>query len=67
MPVSGGIRRRVGRLACTKEEFCGKHYNAEEKSMNNKTIPFSKEKLEEIIKKYPTPFHIYDERAIREN
>ncbi len=30
--------------------------------------PFvSKEKLEEIIKTYPTPFHIYDERGIREN
>lgn len=25
------------------------------------------EKLEEIIKKYPTPFHIYDEKAIRQN
>ena len=35
--------------------------------MNIKTVPFSKEKLEEIIKKYPTPFHIYDEKAIREN
>ena len=30
--------------------------------------PFvSKEKLEEIAKTYPTPFHIYDEKAIREN
>jgi diaminopimelate decarboxylase len=29
--------------------------------------PFiSKEKLEEIIKTYPTPFHIYDEKGIRE-
>lgn len=31
-------------------------------------IPFvTKEMVEEIAKTYPTPFHIYDERAIREN
>lgn len=31
-------------------------------------IPFiTKEKAEEIIAKYPTPFHIYDEKGIREN
>ncbi len=31
-------------------------------------IPFiTKEKAEEIIKTYPTPFHIYDEKGIREN
>lgn len=30
--------------------------------------PFiTKEKAEEIIKAYPTPFHIYDEKGIREN
>ena len=30
--------------------------------------PFvTKEQLEEIAKIYPTPFHIYDERGIREN
>ena len=30
--------------------------------------PFvTKEQLEEIIKTYPTPFHIYDEKGIREN
>lgn len=33
----------------------------------NKTLPFSKAELERIIEKYPTPFHIYDEQAIREN
>ena len=34
--------------------------------MNKK--PFvTKEKLEEIIKEFPTPFHIYDEKGIREN
>lgn len=31
-------------------------------------IPFvTKEKLEDIIKTYPTPFHIYDEKGIRDN
>ena len=30
--------------------------------------PFvTKEQLDEIVKKYPTPFHIYDEKGIREN
>ena len=30
--------------------------------------PFvTKEQLEEIVKTYPTPFHIYDEKGIREN
>ncbi len=30
--------------------------------------PFvTKEKLEEIIRDYPTPFHLYDEKGIREN
>lgn len=32
-----------------------------------KKLPFNKEQLEKIIEKYPTPFHIYDEKAIREN
>lgn len=33
-----------------------------------KKIPFvSKEKLKEIVKEYPTPFHLYDEKGIREN
>ncbi len=31
---------------------------------NTKTIPFSKETINEIIKQYPTPFHIYDEKAM---
>ena len=30
--------------------------------------PFvTKEQIEEIVKTYPTPFHIYDEKGIREN
>ncbi|GAB6170863.1 diaminopimelate decarboxylase [Paradesulfitobacterium aromaticivorans] len=32
-----------------------------------KTLPFSKEQLAKIIAEYGTPFHIYDERAIRDN
>ncbi len=35
--------------------------------MTEKKLPFTKEQIEKIIKEYPTPFHIYDERAIREN
>lgn len=33
-----------------------------------KKVPFvTKEQVEEIVKEYPTPFHIYDEKGIREN
>ena len=32
-----------------------------------KKLPFNKAKLEEIAKRWPTPFHIYDEAAIRDN
>ena len=32
-----------------------------------KTPFVTKEQLDEIVKKYPTPFHIYDEKGIREN
>ncbi|MCK5199377.1 MAG: diaminopimelate decarboxylase, partial [Spirochaetales bacterium] len=35
--------------------------------MSKKDLPFTKSDLERIIVKYPTPFHIYDENAIREN
>lgn len=35
--------------------------------MATKNIPFSKEQIENIIENHPTPFHIYDEKAIREN
>ena len=35
--------------------------------MNQKSFPISQEALEKIIAKYPTPFHIYDEKAIRQN
>ena len=31
-------------------------------------VPFvTKEQLDEIVKKYPTPFHLYDEKGIRRN
>lgn len=30
-------------------------------------LPFDKAKLEEIAARWPTPFHVYDEKAIREN
>jgi diaminopimelate decarboxylase len=35
--------------------------------MAGKNLPFSKEQIENIIQTYPTPFHIYDEKAIRRN
>jgi len=35
--------------------------------MSVKNIPFIRQDLEEIASKFPTPFHIYDEKAIREN
>ena len=35
--------------------------------MNKKTVPFNEEQIRSIIAKYPTPFHIYDEKAIVDN
>jgi len=35
--------------------------------MSEKTLPFTKDQIERIIKEHPTPFHIYDEKAIRES
>ncbi len=35
--------------------------------MSEKKVPFTKEQIEQIIKEYPTPFHIYDEKAIIAN
>ena len=32
-----------------------------------KTVPFTLEQVKQIAQTYPTPFHIYDEQAIREN
>src|SRR4051812_40015359 len=35
--------------------------------MPEKTTPFTKSQIEAITARYPTPFYIYDERAIRAN
>ncbi len=35
--------------------------------MSEKMLPFTKNKLEEIAAIYPTPFHLYDEKAMLEN
>src|SRR3990167_2576663 len=35
--------------------------------MTEKKLPFTKEKILEIMKEHPTPFHIYDEAGIRDN
>ena len=32
-----------------------------------KTLPFDEARVREIIRQYPTPFYLYDERSIREN
>lgn len=34
--------------------------------MTTKQLPFSKQQIEKIIEQHPTPFHIYDEKGIRE-
>ncbi len=35
--------------------------------MASKALPFTQEQIVQIAEKYPTPFHIYDEKGIREN
>jgi diaminopimelate decarboxylase len=35
--------------------------------MSTKTLPFNRETLAAILEKHPTPFHLYDEGAIRRN
>jgi diaminopimelate decarboxylase len=35
--------------------------------MVEKILPFDEAKIREIAREFPTPFHIYDERGIREN
>ncbi len=35
--------------------------------MGKKTLPFTKVQIKKVIQDYPTPFHIYDEKAIRAN
>ena len=35
--------------------------------MSKKVIPLSVDALQTLTETYPTPFHLYDERGIREN
>jgi len=35
--------------------------------MSEKNIPLSTSELEALTKQYPTPFHLYDEKGLREN
>ena len=35
--------------------------------MAEKSLPFTREKIEHIVRKYPTPFHLYDEKGMRDN
>ena len=43
------------------------HKKAKREERNMKKPFVTKEQVEEIAKTYPTPFHIYDEKGIREN
>ena len=43
------------------------HAQAKEKMAMGKNAFVTKDMIEKITKDYPTPFHIYDERGIREN
>lgn len=43
-------------------------YRYERRDRNHEKETFvTKAQLEEIVKEYPTPFHLYDEKGIREN
>ena len=35
--------------------------------MSEKKIPLDREQLEAVAERFPTPFHIYDEKGIRDN
>ena len=35
--------------------------------MTEKTCPLDRDQLEALAEHYPTPFHFYDEKGIREN
>jgi diaminopimelate decarboxylase len=35
--------------------------------MAEKTFPLDRDELERLVKQYPTPFYLYDEKAIRKN
>ena len=43
------------------------HIHMGEDNMNEKNFPLEREQTIELIKKFPTPFHIYDEEKIRAN
>ena len=42
-------------------------YSDPQGGIKMRKLPFDKAKLEEIAAKWPTPFHIYDAKAIRDN
>ncbi|RKD92513.1 diaminopimelate decarboxylase family protein [Mangrovibacterium diazotrophicum] len=41
-------------------------FNKQKKNMIGKKLPFTKEQIEKVIETHPTPFHIYDEKAMME-
>ena len=42
-------------------------FNKRGETIMKKTPFVTLEKVQEIAEKYPTPFHLYDEKGIREN
>jgi len=54
----------------TRDRFFAKNQVeeiGEDWHMAEKKLPFNQEQLKEILEQYDTPFHIYDEKAMREN
>ena len=46
----------------------GVHASEQERNVPMNKKPFvTYDKLQEIVKEFPTPFHLYDEKGIREN
>lgn len=50
----------------SREVYQGRPATPEE-ARKELSLPFTREKIEEITQEYPTPFYIYDEAAIRKN
>jgi diaminopimelate decarboxylase len=43
------------------------HFDGDVRPMHEKRLPVSRSKLRQILRAFPTPFHLYDEKAIRAN
>jgi diaminopimelate decarboxylase len=74
--ISALVRKKFKAVCYQKAEPLPKRFqkyfgkrkkNVNRSPMMEKKIPFTNEQLIDIAKKFGTPFHIYDERAIRQN